>query len=198
MPTEPTPDRFRVVGAELVAEFARMTGWRVRIEAPDGSMFERDVLRNQQVVAVVPVHHDGTVTLVSQYRAAIDSELLELPAGLCDVVGEEPEVTAGRELLEETGLTATRLHPLAGWWANAGFSDQYVRLYLATGLVEGDAAPEGPEEEAMTRHRFPLADVHEAIADGRIADAKTLIGLLLAEAEIRRTDSLRPDGSGRS
>lgn len=175
-----------------------MSAWRARIEAPDGSVFERDVLRNQQVVAVVPLHHDGTVTLVRQYRAAIDTQLLELPAGLCDVDGEEPEVTAARELREETGLEAARLQLLAGWYANAGFSDQHVRLYLATGLVDGAASPEGPEEEAMTVHRFPMDDLHDAIGDGRIADAKTLIGLLLADAERRGLERSGSDGSDRS
>lgn len=171
---------FRHLGDEVIAELSRLTVCRGSFEAPDGSRFERDVIRNQGVVAVVPLHEDGTVTLVSQYRGPIDRELLEIPAGLLDVPDEVPEIAARRELREETGLDADRLEPLAAWWANAGFSDQHVQLYLATGLTERDTAREGPEEEAMTLHRIALRDVPSAIASGRISDAKTLIGLLSA------------------
>jgi ADP-ribose pyrophosphatase len=78
-------------------------------EAPDGSTFIRDVVHHPGAVSVVPVHDDGTVSLVTQYRAAIDGDLLEIPAGRRDVPGEPPEQTAHRELQEEIGLRAGRL-----------------------------------------------------------------------------------------
>jgi ADP-ribose pyrophosphatase len=172
---------FRHLGDREVAQLDRIRVVRGSFEAPDGSTFERDVVRNQQVVAMVPIEDDGrTVLLVRQYRGPIDRELLEVPAGLCDVDGEDPLATARRELVEEVGRTADELELVAGYYPSAGFSDQFVRLYLARGLHEVAPDRQGIEEAHMTIVPFDLADLDDAIADGTIADSKTLVGLLLA------------------
>lgn len=171
---------FRHVGDEPVADLARLRVVRGTFEGPDGRRFQRDVIRNQEVVAMVPLHDDGTVTLVRQYRGPIDRELLEIPAGLCDVEGEDYETGARRELVEEVGLEADRLDLVASYHPAAGFSDQFVRLYIATGLHDVEASRQGPEEEAMTVERISLDDVPAMVADGRLGDSKTIIGLLLA------------------
>ena len=176
---------FKHLGDEPIAELARLKVVRGTFEAPDGSTFSRDIVRNQEVVAMVPLHDDGTVTLVRQYRGPIDGELLEIPAGLCDVDGEDYEGAARRELVEEVGLEADRLDLVAQYHVAAGFSDQFVRLYLATGLREVDADRQGPEEEAMTVERIALDDVTAMTADGRLGDSKTIIGLLLARDHLR-------------
>lgn len=157
----------------------RFTVNRVRYRAADGSEFDRDVVRHPGAVAVVPLHIDGTVTLVRQFRAALDAELLELPAGLRDVEGEPDEGTAERELVEEAGLTADRLERLVAFHNSPGFCDESVSIYLATGLRDVDDDRQGIEEEHMTIERVPLADALGMIADGRITDAKTIIGLTL-------------------
>ena len=182
---------FRHLGDESIADLARIKVVRSTFEAPDGSRFTRDVVRNQQVVAMVPLHADGTVTLVRQYRGPIDAEILEIPAGLCDVEGEEPTATAARELVEEVGLVADHLELVARFHPAAGFCDQFVRLYLATGLTEVDDARQGPEEEHMTVERVALHDVPAMVADGRLIDSKTIIGLLAARERL----SSRVDGS---
>jgi len=176
---------FRHLGDEPVAELARLHVVRGAFEAPDGTTFHRDVIRNQDVVAMVPLHDDGTVTLVRQYRGPIDRELLEIPAGLCDVDDEADEDAARRELVEEVGLQADDLDLVARYHPAAGFSDQFVRLYVATGLHEVAADRQGPEEEAMTVERISLDDVPAMIADGRLGDSKTIIGLLLARGHHR-------------
>lgn len=176
---------FRHLGDREVAALDRIRVVRGQFEAPDGSTFERDVVRNQEVVAVVPVLDDGaSVLLVRQYRGPIDRYLLEIPAGLCDVDGEEPEATARRELVEEVGREAERLDLLASYYPSAGFSDQFVRLYLGTGLTEVPADRQGVEEQDMTLETFALADLDAAIADGTLADSKTIIGLLMARDRI--------------
>ncbi len=153
---------------------------RVTIAAPDGTTFERDVWRGKQVVAMVPLLDDRrSVLLIRQYRAPIDAHLLEIPAGLCDVEGEGPLATAQRELAEEVGKRAGHLHVLAGMHPAAGFSDQRVTIYLATGLVDVAHTPEGPEETHATLEVVALADVAAMVADGRLTDAKTIVGLLL-------------------
>lgn len=172
---------FRHLDDREVAQLDRLRVVRGRFEAPDGSTFERDVVRNQAVVAMVPILDDGdTVLLVRQYRGPVDRELLEIPAGLCDVDGEAPEDTAARELVEEVGVVAEHLELVAQYFPAAGFSDQFVRLYLATGLTDVEADRQGVEEAHMTVERFSLAGLDAAIAAGTIADSKTLIGLLLA------------------
>lgn len=175
---------FRHLGDETIADLARIRVVRGTFESPDGRRFQRDIVRNQEVVAMVPLHEDRTVTLVRQYRGPIDREILEIPAGLCDVAGEDHLEAARRELVEEVGLAAGRLDLVARYHAAAGFSDQYVRLYLATELEAVDANRQGPEEEAMTLEVVHLEDVPAMAADGRLGDAKTIIGLLLARQHL--------------
>lgn len=177
---------FRHLGDREVATLARIRVYRSQFEAPDGTTFERDVVRNLAVVGIVPLLDDGrTVLLVSQYRGPVDRFLLEIPAGLCDVPGEEPEATARRELVEEVGREAGELLPLATYYPSAGFSDQFVRLYLATGLTTVPHDRHGPEEDHMTVHEFDLDHLDEAIASGELADSKTIIGLLQTRERLR-------------
>ena len=179
-----SPAGFRHLHDAEIAQLARLRVVRASFEAPDGSRFERDVVRNQPVVAMVPVADDGTVWLVRQYRGPIDRELLEIPAGLCDVEGEASEATAVRELVEEVGLEAEHLQLIARFHPAAGFSDQFVRLYLATGLTEVGHDRQGPEESHMTVERVALDDVPGLIATGELIDSKTIIGLLLARENL--------------
>ncbi|MCU1355359.1 MAG: nudF [Acidimicrobiales bacterium] len=177
---------FRHLGDEEVARLTRLRVVRGRFQAPDGSTFERDIVRNQEVVAMVPVLDDGrTVLLVRQYRGPIDRDLLEIPAGLCDVEGEDPQASARRELAEEIGRAAGSLELIAGYYPSAGFSDQYVRLFLATELTEVALDRQGVEETHMTVEEFDLDGLDAGIADGTLSDSKTLIGLLIARHRLR-------------
>ena len=154
-------------------------------EAPDGSRILRDVVHHPGAVAVVPVDGDEVV-LVRQYRAALDAELLEIPAGKRDVAGEEPHVTAIRELEEEIGFTTDSVVPIARFYNSAGFSDEYSHVFLATDLRPVDVDRQGIEEEWMTIERVLLNDVSGLIAAGEIEDAKTVIGLLAALRHLGR------------
>jgi ADP-ribose pyrophosphatase len=101
--------------------------------------------------------------------------------GKRDVHGEAPEATAARELEEELGLRAHRWVRLAELYDSPGFCDEYAYVFAALDLVEGgSAAPQGPEERAMTVERVPLDDAETLIASRQLVDAKTIIGLLLA------------------
>lgn len=177
---------FRHLGDDPIAELHSIRVVAAHFEAPDGSTFERDVVRNRGAVAMVPVLDDGhTVLLVRQYRGPIDRELLEIPAGLCDVDGEALEATANRELAEEVGRAAGSLEPLVEYDAAAGFSDHVVHIYLATDLSEVPDDRQGVEESHMTIEELDLDHLHAAIDDGTIRDSKTLIGLMLARHKLR-------------
>lgn len=148
--------------------------------SPSGEEFERELVHHPGAVVVVPVHDDGRVTLVRQYRAAIDTDLLEAPAGKRDVTDEPPHVTAHRELAEEVGLRAGRLELVARFYNSAGFSDELTYVYVAGDLESCPADAQGLEESHMTVEQVALADFPAMVADGRIIDAKTIIGLALA------------------
>ena len=149
--------------------------------SPDGDEFEREMVHHPGAVSVVAVDDDEhEVVLLRQYRAAIDRELLEIPAGKLDVEGEGPEATARRELEEEVGLRAGRLEKLAEFYNSPGFSDEYSVVYLARRLERCQTSLQGVEEQHMTVEHVALDEVPALIAEGEILDAKTIIGLCLA------------------
>jgi ADP-ribose pyrophosphatase len=154
-------------------------------EAPDGSRFERDIVHHPGAVSVVPVLGDAVV-LVRQYRAAVDGELLEIPAGKRDVPGEPPELTAHRELAEEVGYRAGALTPLAEFHNSPGFCDEHSFVFLATDLTSVPVDAQGIEEQHMTIEHVSLDAVPDLIARGELRDAKTIIGLLLALRHLGR------------
>ena len=180
-------DGFRSLGEEVLHQGPVVQVTRATIAAPDGATYEREVVHHPGAVAVVPVLDDGrTVVLVRQYRSALDSLVLEVPAGKCDVAGEAPEVTAARELEEEVGYRAARMEQLCVIHNSPGFSDERVVIFLADGLEAGTASPHGVEEQHMAVEHASLADTDRLIADGRITDAKTVVGLLLARDRLLR------------
>jgi ADP-ribose pyrophosphatase len=159
----------------------------VTVEAPDGTTFEREITHPGDAVAVVALHPDGQVTLVRQYRAAVDAEILELPAGKLDVDGEPPLECARRELVEEVGLSASTWELLVTFVNSPGSADQRTTVYLATDLERVPDDRQGVEEQAMTVERLPLADAVDLVRTGGITDAKTVIGLLLTVLQARAT-----------
>ena len=138
----------------------------------------RDVVVHAPVAAVVALDHDDRLTLVRQRRVPVDASLLELPAGFIHD-GESPLDAARRELGEETGLHGGDWEAMTEFFTSAGFTNERVHLFLATGLELGEASPDDGEELEVVR--VPLPDVSRLI--GEITDAKTLIGLLLLARE---------------
>lgn len=140
------------------------------------------VVRHPGGVGVVPLHDDGTVTLIRQLRPSIGVSLLEIPAGRLDP-GEEPAACGVRELAEETGLTATSFESLGDLLTSPGVFDERIHLFLANGLSQGEAMPEQYEDIATVR--LPLAEAVAMAADGRIRDGKTIVALMRAQARQR-------------
>lgn len=177
---------FRKVSESVVWEGTLVSAGVGLHLAPDGSSFERDVVHHPGAVSVVPVlDGEDAVLLVRQYRAAVDMDLLEIPAGKRDVAGEAPEITAGRELEEEVGMRAGRLRKLAEFYNSPGFCDEHSHVFMALGLEPCETDFQGVEESHMTIERVALADVPGLIAAGEITDAKTIIGLCLAREALR-------------
>ncbi|HEY6837857.1 MAG TPA: NUDIX hydrolase [Geobacteraceae bacterium] len=135
------------------------------------------IVRHPGGVAVLPLHDDGTVTLIRQLRPAIERVTTEIPAGRLDP-GEEPAACGLRELAEETGLVAEKLESLGVLHTSPGVFDETIHLYLATGLSQGEAEPEAYED--IETVRVPLAEALRMATDGRISDGKTMAALLRA------------------
>lgn len=169
---------FRIVDEQPAWTGRRISVADVTVAAPDGSTLEREIVHHPGAVAVVPLHDDGTVTLVRQYRVALDAEVWEIPAGLRDVEGEPPAVTAGRELVEEAGLRADAVEFLLRFHNSPGFADEAVEIYLAIGLEAVPHDRQSAEEHHMVVDRVPLDAALAMVDDGRITDAKTVIALL--------------------
>jgi ADP-ribose pyrophosphatase len=157
---------------------------QVELVGPDGEPFTRAIVHHPGAVTVLPVDEQGQVTLVRQYRAAVDRMVLEAPAGTCDVSGEPLETTARRELAEEAGLAAQSMEVLIGTFNTPGISDQHTTIFLATGLSPVPTRPMGVEEGHMTIETIALADVDALIADGSLVDETTVLGLLLARTRL--------------
>lgn len=181
---------FRRLGEQPRYQTRLITVVNGTFAAPDGRRFERDVVHHPGAVSVVPVVDgpDGgyEVLLVSQYRAAVDRELLEVVAGKRDVAGEPPEYTAQRELSEEVGMTAGRLDRLGEFFNSPGFCDEHSFVFLGRDLVATAREAHGIEEQFMTVLRIPLDLALAMIGAGDIVDAKTIIGLLLARDALAR------------
>lgn len=179
-------DGFTVVGAATVAATSFLRLERLHLSAPDGAAVRRDVVRHPGAVAVVAVVSDGVddaVALLRQYRAPVDAEILEIPAGKLDIDGEDPADAVRRELAEEAGLVPGSLRLIADFYSAPGFTDERMRLYLATGCTPTQRVPHGVEEEAAELVMVPVADLPAMISAGVVGDAKSLVGLLMLLGE---------------
>jgi ADP-ribose pyrophosphatase len=154
-------------------------GWvTIRVDTvryPSGREATIDVVEHPGAVVLVPIDGQGRLLFVRQYRHATGRRLLELPAGTLEP-GEDPEVCAQRELQEETGFRAARIERLGGFFTAPGYCDEYLHVFLASGLSE--SALDGDEE-----HIEPVAvaidDALRMVASGEIEDAKTIAALLM-------------------
>lgn len=159
-----------VVGVEQMDVLIGDQGW-----------YTYQVVRHPGGAAVLPLHDDGCVTLIRQLRPAIGDFLMEIPAGRLSK-GEDPQLCAARELVEETGLKAGTLIPLGILHPSPGVFDEVIHLYLARNLAQGAAEPEAYEEISCLK--VPFEEALTMAAEGRITDAKTIAALLRAQRHL--------------
>lgn len=168
------------------------------VAMPGGNTARREVVEHYGAVAVVALDDRDNIALVYQYRHPIGRRLWELPAGLLDLGGEPPAVTAARELEEEAGLAARQWAVLVDVDSAPGFSDESVRVFLATGLTEVDR-PEAHDEEADLKLEWvPLATAVQRVFAGEIVNSLAVAGILAAHtvtdrSALRSVDAPWPD-----
>ncbi|MEX2626301.1 MAG: NUDIX hydrolase [Ilumatobacteraceae bacterium] len=178
-----------------------MTGWfettdrrtvyegraTVRIDTvrmPDGAEVEREIVEMRSAVAIVAVTADREVFLLKQYRQAVGAYVVEIPAGIIDPDDPSPAAAAHRELVEEIAHDTQHLEPLTVFLNSAGWSTERTHVFLARAPqptpVPDDFEVEH-EEADMEVVRLPMSEALALVLAGEVADAKTVIGLLLAE-----------------
>ena len=154
-----------------------------RVVMPGGRVATREILEHPGAVAVVALDAADRVMMLHQYRHAVRRRLWELPAGLLDVSGENPAVTAGRELAEEAGLAAQDWSVLLDVVPSPGFSDESVRVYLARDLSEVGRPDMGDDEESDLELRWiALAEAVQLVFSGDVVNAVSVSGLLATQA----------------
>jgi len=155
---------------------------------PGGKPSERDVIRHNGSVVILAIDSskskkDPWIVIERQYRHAANQYLWELPAGKLDA-GEEPLAGAQRELAEETGYSAKKWRPLVEYYASPGFLGESMKVFVAEGLIAGNAHPE--EDEEIEFRLVKLSDVLKMIDKGAVKDGKTLTSVLLYARQSNR------------
>ncbi len=134
----------------------------------------REIVEHNGGAVLLTVTDEGKMIMIRQYRKAAGKVMFEVPAGKIDP-GEDPLVTAGRELKEETGYTAGSIKYLCRFYPSVGFSEECLYLYLCTDLKAGET--DFDENEAIDMEEWDIADLHAMVRRGEIDDAKTLIAI---------------------
>jgi ADP-ribose pyrophosphatase len=159
-----------------------------RVQEPDGVRVRRDVVRHHGSIVILALEdakpgRPPRILLERQYRYAAGSRLWELPAGSLEP-GENKLSAARRELLEETGYTASHWQRALFFYVSPGFLDENMQVFLARGLKKGKAQPE--EDERIALRFFPLPQAVRMALSGKIQDAKTLASLLWLDKKLGR------------
>ncbi|HEY4622681.1 NUDIX hydrolase [Solibacillus sp. FSL R7-0668] len=147
------------------------------VTLPNGATSKREIINHPGAVAVIAITDDHKLLLVEQYRKAIERSIIEIPAGKLEK-GEEPIVTARRELEEETGYTTDDLTFVQAFATSPGFADEVIHIYLAKNLKKLEVAAALDEDEFVELMEVTLEEAEAMVADERIYDAKTAYAIL--------------------
>lgn len=143
-----------------------------QVSLPDGNIGEREIVKHPGAVAVIPVTDSGKIIFVKQYRKPLERTLVEIPAGKMEP-NEKPEITAVRELEEETGYTTDSLTYVTSFYTSPGFADEIMHIYFTNALKKLDTLVLGDEDEFVERMELSLEEAIQYVEAEKIFDAKT-------------------------
>ncbi|MCP3025784.1 NUDIX domain-containing protein [Halobacillus sp. A5] len=147
------------------------------VTLPDGNTSKREIIKHPGAVAVIAQKEDGKIIFVEQYRKALEKSLVEIPAGKLEA-GEDPIVTAKRELEEETGYTTNQLELINSFYTSPGFADELVNVYFTSQLIPLEEKVAGDDDEFVELLELTLGEAEKLEKEQRIHDAKTSYALL--------------------
>jgi ADP-ribose pyrophosphatase len=177
MPGKKRRTSFRVTAEREVFKGRIFSLKTKHVVLPNGRRTLLNIVEHPGAVAIVPIFENGDVLLIRQLRVAAGGELYEIPAGTLEK-GEAPVETARREIVEETGFRARSMRKLAEFFTAPGFCTEKMHLFVAKGLSAAHA--EKDDDEIIRPLRLPYAKALRLVRTGRIRDAKSIVGLLLA------------------
>ncbi len=166
------------ISSETIASGGMLNVKRDQVRLPNGHISQREYVTHPGAVVVVPILPNGNVILERQFRYPLHRVFVELPAGKIDA-GEEVLVTGQRELLEETGYSASDWVKLGCQHPCIGYSNEVIHMYLARDLSAG--AHQRDADESMEVFELPFCDCIKMIQTGKITDGKTIVALFFAE-----------------
>jgi ADP-ribose pyrophosphatase len=170
-------EKHKRIGRTLIHKGNITEYYEDAILLPDGRETTFDFIKHIGAAAIVPVMDDGRILMVKQYRNAIDSYTLEIPAGGRNGIEEPTLDTAFRELEEETGYRTSNMIPLVSLYTSVAFCNEKIDVYLARDLVKSQQNLD--EDEYIEVQAYELDELVEMIYRGDgIADAKTMLALL--------------------
>jgi ADP-ribose pyrophosphatase len=148
------------------------------VEIPEKGYSKREIIEHGGAVGIVAITDDNKIVLVKQFRKPIEDALVEIPAGKLEI-GENPKECAIRELQEETGYTAENIKLIHKFYSSAGFSNEKIFIYLATGLTPGETMLES--DEFLDVMEVDVKEAFEMVIKNEIEDAKSTIGILMTK-----------------
>lgn len=169
------------ISSERIYQGAILNVRRDKVTAVQGEAY-REIIEHNGAVAVVPIKDNGNIVMVEQYRYACGRTVLELPAGKIDKGETDPAQVAARELKEETGYTAQNIKYLGKINTSVAYSEEVIHMYALTGLTAGEQDLD--DDEAINVVEYPFSDVYKMAAEGKLIDAKTVAGLLMAKEQL--------------
>ena len=149
---------------------------------PNGKEAKRELIKHPGAVAIIPITKNKKIVMVEQYRKPLEKSIIEIPAGKLEK-GESPEITAVRELEEETGYTTKKLTKVTSFYTSPGFADEIMYIYVSDELEKLDFPPALDEDEFVEIHELTLAEAKQYIQEQRIHDAKTIYAILYLELQ---------------
>ena len=174
-------DHFSLQSSEQIYKGRVFTLRRDEVRLPDGKTAHLDIIVHGGAATLVPVDGEKRIWFVRQYRHAAGEVVLELPAGTIEP-GEAAEACAAREIREEIGMAAAGLQKIGEFYLAPGYSTEFMRVFLATGLTP-DSRPHDADE-FLEVTALPAAEAYAMVSNGAIRDGKTLAALLLAKPYI--------------
>jgi ADP-ribose pyrophosphatase len=192
-----TVEHWPVASSAELTRSALVTVRSDQVRTPDNQLAERDVVLHPGAVAALALDAEDRILMIRQYRHPVGRLLWEIPAGLRDVAGEDPWLTAQRELMEETGYRARDWRLLVDYYSSPGFSTERLRIFLARDLEAVPAAERHfvprDEEAHLLLGWLPLDEAVGKVFAGKLHNGPTILAIMAGyAARSEGFDRLRP------